>query len=120
MLVGTRFLYVYIIFSCGEGGNDWIVVFSFSRYSSFILEWSLSRRPRSYLMVDTVEYGIILGRLSVKYACGCPILIILVATSIIEVVSLLFATPRVAGVVDGFACTPCAVRTYCADILSVS
>ena len=113
------FLDACIIFSYGEGDNDWIVVFSFARYS-FIPEWSLSRRPYWYLMVDAVEYGTILGHLSVKYACGCPTLIILAATSIIEVVSLLFATPRVAGVVDGFACTPCAVRTSCADVISVS
>ena len=60
-------------------------------------------------MVDIVEYGIILGRMFLKCICGCPTLIILTATSIIEVVSLSFATPIVAGVVDGFACTPCAI-----------
>ena len=64
--------------------------------------------------------GIILGRMSVKCACECPILIILAATSIIEVVSFLFATPLVSGVVDGFACTPYTIWTSCANTLSIS
>ena len=70
-------------------------------------------------MVDTVEYGIIIGRMSLKGTCGYPILILLVATSTIEVMSLLFATPIVSDVAEGLAFTTCVVRTSSADTLSV-
>ena len=100
----SRFLDYCIVLSCGDGDNDLIVIVSFSMYSA-ILDWSLSRRPHCYLMVDTVEYGIIIGRMSMKGAREYSILIVLAATSTIEVVSLSFATSIVADLVEGFACT---------------
>ena len=70
-------------------------------------------------MVDTIEYGIIIGRVSLKGVCGYPILIVLAAISTIEVLSLSFTTPIVADVVEGLAFTTCVVRTSCVDTLSV-
>ena len=70
-------------------------------------------------MVDTVEYGISLGRTFLKGACGYHILIVLAATSTIELVSLSFSTPIVEDMMKGLAFTTCVVRTPCVDTLSV-
>ena len=76
-------------------------------------------------MVDTIEYEISIGHMSLKGACGKLILIVvgcclLAATSIIDLGSSSFSSPIVVDVVEGLSLTTCVVRTSCADTLWVS